>query len=252
MIILIIRLVLNLNNLFIKMKINLLTLCLCIAWQVSAQFVPGENFASRGQEIAWMNAYRKNIKVKKFPTGVVGSPYDTEIFMSGNLFYKGKPSGTLPMRYDSYSDEFQILDEKDSIQAILKDKDVEIELNGEHYVLYDFVEKDVFNQFYFWQKFDGKKIDFLIRKVKWFQAGKPAQNSFVQAFPSKFSDVREYFFKLEGEQPTRISNSKSKFLKALPEEVREDAKQFIDENKLSVRNPDDMLMLIKHLDSKAF
>lgn len=199
-----------------------------------------------------MNAYRKNIKVKKFPTGVVGSPYDTEIFMAGDLFYKGKPSVTLSMRYDTYSDEFQILDEKDSIQAILKDKDVEIELNGEHYMLLDYVEKDVFNQFYFWQKFKGKNISFMVRKVKWFQAGKPAQNSFVQAFPSKFSDVREYFFKLNGEQPTRITGSKNRFLKSLPEEIQDEAKLFIEQNKLSAKNPDDMLMLIKHLDSKAF
>lgn len=199
-----------------------------------------------------MNAYRKNIKVKKFPTGVVGSPYDTEIFMAGDLFYKGKPSVTLSMRYDTYSDEFQILDEKDSIQAILKDKDVEIELNGEHYMLLDYVEKDVFNQFYFWQKFKEKNISFMVRKVKWFQAGKPAQNSFVQAFPSKFSDVREYFFKLNGEQPTRITGSKNRFLKSLPEEIQDEAKLFIEQNKLSAKNPDDMLMLIKHLDSKAF
>lgn len=229
---------------------NIVFICLfAFNFPLFAQFVPGENFASRSQETAWMSSYKKNIRVNKFSEKVIGSPYDKEVFLPGNLYYEGKPSGSLPMRYDSYSDEFQILDVEDSIQAILKDPKIEIELDGEHYVLLDFVEKNVYNQFYFWQQFDGKNIDFLVRKVKWFQPGKPAQNSFVQAFPSKFSDVREYFFKLKGQQPTRINKSKSKFIKSLPEEMQEEAEKFMDENKLSSKSPQEVLMVIKHLDN---
>lgn len=71
-------------------------------FNATAQFVPGENIASRDLEMNWLNAYRKGIKPQKFPTGVIGSPYASEVFVSGEIYFKGELSGTFPLRYDGY------------------------------------------------------------------------------------------------------------------------------------------------------
>jgi hypothetical protein len=217
-------------------------------FNVAAQFVPGGNIASRDLEMAWLNTYRKGIKPQKFPTGVIGSPYASEVFVSGDIYFKGKLSGTFPLRYDGYSDEMQVLDEADSVKAILKTKDIEIVLNQNKYLLFDFVENDFFNQFYFIEVINGDKYDFLMRKIKWFQAGKPAQNSFVKAFPSKFSDVEEYFFKTDTDsQPVRIPSSKRKFLKLLPPALQEATEVYMKENSLSLNSKDDIFKIITFL-----
>ncbi|MDT8413850.1 MAG: hypothetical protein RQ735_00610 [Flavobacteriaceae bacterium] len=230
------------------MKNVLLIIAIGIFFNVSAQFVPGENIASRDLEMAWLNNYRKGIKPQKFPTGVIGSPYASEVFVSGDIYFKGKFSGSFPLRYDGYSDEMQVLDEVDSVKAILKTKDIEIVLNQNRYILFDFVEDDVFNQFYFIELIKGDRYDFLMRKIKWFQAGKPAQNSFVKAFPSKFSDIEEYFFKTDADsQPVRIPSSKRKFLNLLPDTLQEATEVYIKENNLSLKSKEDIVKIVTFL-----
>lgn len=71
--------------------------------------------------------------------------------------------GEFPLRYDVYVDEIQIMNGEE-IGAILKTKDIHVNINGVNYFLLGYVLDEVYKEGYFIEKIKGDNVSLLIKK----------------------------------------------------------------------------------------
>jgi len=191
---------------------------------------------------AWSDVFNKKLKEpdKYVLPNMKGSPYEYKDFTFGKLFYKDNLEGEFPLRYDVYADEIQIMNGEET-GALLKSKDIHVNINGLNYFLLGYVLDEVFREGYFIEKLKGKNTNLLIKKRKFYMEGQPAQNSFIRAVAPKFTDNETYFVRFEGfNQPVYIPKQKRKFIALFPENRKLEIQNYLKENKLNLSNLADL------------
>ena len=190
----------------------------------------------------WSDVFNKKLKEpdKYVLPNMKGSPYEYKDFTFGKLFYKDNLEGEFPLRYDVYADEIQIMNGEET-GALLKSKDIHVNINGLNYFLLGYVLDEVFREGYFIEKLKGKNTNLLIKKRKFYMEGQPAQNSFIRAVAPKFTDNETYFVRFEGvNQPVYIPKQKRKFIALFPENRKLEIQNYLKENKLNLSNLADL------------
>lgn len=191
---------------------------------------------------AWSDVFNKKLKEadKYLLPDLKGSPYEIKNFVFGKLYYKDNLEGEFPMRYDIYSDEIQIMNGEE-IGAILKTKDIHVNIDGLNYFLSGYVMGDIYQEGYFIEKIKGNSASLLIKKQKFFMEGQPAQNSFIRAVAPKFTDNEIYFVRLENDkEPIYIPKQKKKFIDLFPDNRKAAIQDFLKVNKLKLTNLEDL------------
>lgn len=191
---------------------------------------------------AWSDVFNKKLKEadKYLLPDLKGSPYENKNFVFGKLYYKDNLEGEFPLRYDVYSDEIQIMNGEE-IGAILKTKDIHVNINGLNYFLSGYVIDDIYEDGYFIEKIKGNSASLLIKKQKFFMEGQPAQNSFIRAVAPKFTDNENYFVWFNGDkEPIFVPKQKKKFINLFPVDRREDIQNYLKENKTKISNLEDL------------
>ncbi len=191
---------------------------------------------------AWSDVFNKKLKESDKYTlpDMKGSPYEYKDFTFGKLFYKNNLEGEFPLRYDIYADEIQIMNGEET-GALLKTKDIHVNINGLNYFLLGYVLDEVFREGYFIEKLKGKNASLLIKKRKFYMEGQPAQNSFIRAVAPKFTDNETYFGWFEGvNQPVYIPKQKRKFIALFPENRKIEIQKYLKENKLNLSKIEDL------------
>jgi len=114
---------------------------------------------------AWSDVFNKKLKEadRYALPDLKGSPYEYPDFTFGKLFYKNNLEGEFPLRYDVYVDEIQIMNGEE-IGAILKTKDIHVNINGVNYFLLGYVLDEVYKEGYFIEKIKGDNVSLLIKK----------------------------------------------------------------------------------------
>lgn len=190
----------------------------------------------------WSDVFNNKLKVadKYLLPDLKGSPYEQKDFIFGKLFYKNNLEGEFPLRYDVYADEIQIMNGEET-GAILRTKDIHVNINGLNYYLLGYVLDEVFKEGYFIEKVKGKNASLLIKKRKFYMEGQPAQNSFIRAVAPKFTDNEIYFVLFEEkDQPIYLPKQTRKFIALFPEDKKDEIQKFIKENKLKLTNLEDL------------
>lgn len=191
---------------------------------------------------AWSDVFNKKLKEpdKYVLPNMKGSPYEYKDFTFGKLFYKDNLEGEFPVRYDVYADEIQIMNGEE-IGALLKTKDIHVNIKGLNYFLLGYVLDEVFQEGYFIEKLKGKDASLLVKKRKFYMEGQPAQNSFIRAVAPKFTDNEIYFVRFYGaNQPVYIPKQKRKFIALFPENRKVEIQNYLKENKLKLTNLEDL------------
>lgn len=191
---------------------------------------------------AWSDVFNKKLKEpdRYSLPDMKGSPYEYEGFTFGQLFYKNNLEGEFPLRYDVYADEIQIMNGEE-IGAILRTKDIHVNINGLNYFLLNYVLDEVYQEGYFIEKIKGNNASLLIKKRKLYMEGQPAQNSFIRAVAPKFTDDNHYFVRFGGiDEPIYIPKQKKKFIALFPEGRKADIQNFLKENKSRLTNLEDL------------
>jgi len=185
-----------------------------------------------------------------------GSPYTTDEFQPAELFYKNDKIGTIFYRHNALNEEIEIKESKNQqgIRGLNRDKNIIIEVEGKPMRFMTFIDKGgkTMNG-YLTQLVDGEHYDLYRRVHVKFTEGAPAQNSFVKAIPSRFSQFTEYYIQKKGVDRVDELQQKNSKLYALAEnsEQKQLLKAFLKDNNLDVDNEEDLVRLIMFLDRNS-
>lgn len=185
-----------------------------------------------------------------------GSPYTADEFQPAELFYKNDKIGTIFYRHNALNEEIEIKESKNQqgIRGLNRDKNISLQVEGKPMRFMTFIDKGgkTMNG-YLTQLVDGEHYDLYKRVHVKFTEGAPAQNSFVKAIPSRFSQFTEYYVQKQGVDRVDELQQKNSKLYALAEnsEQKQLLKAFLKDNNLDVDNEEDLVRLIMFLDRNS-
>lgn len=228
-----------------------------ITGQVANYGSAGGSANSLGQLEALMGpvAEREN-RTAGILANMQGSPYTSNDFKQGTIFYKEENNGKVFFRYNSYNEEIEIKEVNIAdapLRSLGRDKNIAmVSGDGKSLRFSTFIDKKGLTQNgYLTLLLDGKYALYLRSTAK-FTEGQKAPNSFVKAKAPKFTQFEEYYIEIEGlNRVDEIQLKNSKLLKLLPSEVKPKAQAYIKENKLNIKNIEDLKAILTFLNTEA-
>lgn len=213
--------------------------------------VPSTQFATSGAEAASSELWLKGLGKPINPydeSRVKGSPYYSEGFMPGQVFFNGELMGTFYLRHNAYQDEIQLKKELNDpeFQALAKAVNVGCTLGGKELLYTFFINKKGEQQSgYLIKLSEGKNYTLYTRKIKKFMEGKTSGNSLARNVPPRFIDEEEWYLgTATSNKKSEIEKSKNKFINLFDENHRAAISEFIKKEKLRTDNERDLLLTI--------
>lgn len=245
-----------------SIKIITLSLSIFACSVASAQFagqapaLTGDGGASGANQaiIGYLNGSIMDKKNKKLNVeDFQGSPYTNNEFQPTVLFDKDKKVGEFYYRYNAYNGEIEIksspIDE--NIGSLSRDKSLAILENGNRLSFKTFIDKNnnTLNG-YLATLVDGSPYKLYERTTVKYTEGVPAANSFLRPTPNKFTQFTEYYIEKEGgNRIDEIELSNRKIISVLNGADREKVKKYLKENKVKVRDLQDLKAIVALLNS---
>ncbi|WP_027078341.1 hypothetical protein [Maribacter antarcticus] len=188
--------------------------------------------------------------------GLSGSPYTSNEFKQGTVYYKEENTGKVYFRYNSYNEEIEIKKtnlKDEPLKSLGRDKNITIvNTNNKALRFSTFIDRKGLTQNgYLTLLVDGDYALYLRNTAK-FTEGQKSPNSFVKATPAKFSQYEEYYLEIKGiSRVDEIEFKTKKFLKLLPEEVQISAATYLKQEDIKIKELVDVKKLISYLNSKS-
>ncbi len=184
-----------------------------------------------------------------------GSPYTNDAFQKTTLFYGEDNLGELFYRYNALNQEIEIkLENKEGIRALGKDKKIAVLVDGKKTSFKTFIDQkgNTLNGYLTELTLDSDVRLYKRQHVKYTE-GKKAENSFVQAVPSKFTPYTEYYLEINGQNRIdEIVLKNKRFLAMLPQQFRKDLQGYLKDNKLNIKNEYDLIQAVRFLNQQPF
>ena len=233
--------------------------CLSIVFISNAQAVVGE---PNQYESTWRSVQVirdiLNKKSKDNPIDfkdIKGSPYLNQKFKMGEYVANGKSLGNFYLRYNIYSDEIEVIDEKElnisdgeikDLGAFLKIDDSHAIIDNQKFNLVNYVDKnDDFQKAYFQELYSNNGTTLLKRFRCVLTPAQKAQTFNEADRAAKFNIYEDYYLQTkESQYPELLSLKKSKIVKAFKGKEKS-AKEYIATNKLNLKKEDDLVKLIQ-------
>ena len=130
-----------------------------------------------------------------------GSPYVSNYFQKTEVYYKDEKVGDLYYRYNALNEEIEIKEspQNPGIRALGRDKSITLMVDNKPMSFKTFIDvKGNTMNGYLTHLVNGETYDLYKRIHVKFTEGSPAQNSFVKATPSRFSQFIEYYVQKKG------------------------------------------------------
>lgn len=244
------------------MNLNKLSLLICaiallvFALPAKAQGVSPsfDHFGGSGRVADYFKELRskRNVDPRGLPT--VGSKYISEKFKPCNIYYKDQLIGEFIYRHNAFNDEIEIrsvniADTTVSSLIIVRNIWVEDISTKKKLGVMTFQNEDesLRNGYLYPIVNEGSFQLYFKNQVKYTEGTVPA-NSFVRPTPNRFTHFRRYFLKLDDKPMAfQLDKSKSSFLKHLSKEQKELAKAFMKENRISMKDEEDLEALVNYL-----
>lgn len=194
---------------------------------------------------------RKNKTAERFKS-IQGSPYTSNTFLPGNVYYKEENTGSVFYRYNAYNEEIEIKTqnlEDAPIRGLSRDKNIAvIGVDGRQVRFSTFIDKRNRTQNgYLTLVQDGKFKLYERNNVKYTE-GQPAPNPFIKAVPPKFSQFKEYYLEIEGNNRVdEVELKNKKLLKLLPADMKASTQQYLKENKIKIKDIQDLMAVVTYL-----
>lgn len=202
---------------------------------------------------------RSQEEVLAASTGIdefAGSPYVNDAFKPVNVYYEDDLMDKLYYRYNALNEEIEIKKTalpEETPQRLLADKAIHLDIEGNPLSFKTFIDrkKNTLNG-YLTLMVDGESYDLYRRVRVKFTEGQKAQNSFVMAKPNRFSHFIEYYYQKEGvNRIDELKPSNSGLLKILPNELKSEAKQFLKEGNLNLKEEQDLIKTFEFLNTAS-
>ena len=130
-----------------------------------------------------------------------GSPYVSNDFQKTEVYYNDEKVGDIYYRHNALNEEIEIKEspQNPGIRALSRDKSISLMNDGKPMSFKTFIDaKGNTMNGYLTHLVDGETYDLYKRVYVKFTQGSPAQNSFVKATPSRFSQFVEYYVQKKG------------------------------------------------------
>ena len=227
-----------------------------------------ENFSGSATEGAVFAKMRKTRSYgNDLPT--VGSPYVNENFAEGEVFYKDKSLGIYLYRHNAFNDEVEVVKPGDESIKYVKDEQGNfVPAEGESSSLAtikEIVLKDKENGLslslttinnedgairnaYLYTLASGKSYNLYFQNRVGFKEGVRAVNSMVRTTPNRFTHFQEFYIQKNNEEVAYFFSGKKKDLeKVLKQGDNNQALEVINEQRLKIKNREDLIILINEL-----
>lgn len=197
---------------------------------------------------------KRVVDVNGLPT--VGSIYINEEFKPCKVYYKDEFQGEYLYRHNAFNDEIEIrstnlTDKMVSSLLIVKNLWLEDTSTNKRMGVMTFQNPDQsLRNGYLYPIVDQGMYQLYYKNQVKYTEGAQAANSFVRPTPNRFTHFKRYFLKIQDKEIAfPLDKSKSSILKQLPKELRDKAKDFMKENKISMKSEEDLAKLITFLNS---
>lgn len=181
---------------------------------------------------------------------IQGTVYDNEEFVKGYIYYRYKPYGEYPLRYDAFNDEVELKrGAGNEIEALFKIEAISCRVNNEKFNFTSFRNfTGELKKGYLITLFGGERYTLYERRTKIFKEGKPAKTSLQNSFPHRFLDEKTYFVAVGTELPFQIKTSKKDILSLAEVDEKGRLKDFLKQNTINVRDKKGLIQAIMYLD----
>ncbi|WP_372945147.1 hypothetical protein [Muriicola sp.] len=195
--------------------------------------------------------------VRHFVGAEVGTPFESESFEKGQVWYEDENLGEFYYRYNIFSQEIELkrtLLPEEKHQALIRDPKVALVLPGrnkEYRYLPFITTKGSKNEDYLIRIYKGSSLELFKHQESKFTEAKPAANSMVSATPSKFTTFTSYFLQFRGEPIREVSQKKNKFLKEIDSRWSTDMKEFMKKENTDLSDEAMLIKAVSYLDMLA-
>lgn len=185
---------------------------------------------------------------------ISGSPYTSNDFKPGTLYYKGDNSGKVYYRYNSYNEEIELKKgnlKDEPLQSLSRDKNISlVGVDGKALRFSTFIDKNGLTQNGYLTLLKDGDYALYLRNTAKFTESQKAPNSFVKAIPAKFSQYEEYYLEIKGiKRVDEIQFKNKKFLKLLPDDVRISTENYLKKEGTKIKDIDDVKKVLAYLNT---
>ena len=221
-----------------------------------ATYTPGVGAETDGLYLYAMGAISDKMDKLNYEDGSIeGSPYMSNTFEKGQLFYGDEAVGTVYFRYNAYNEEIEIKQtnlEEEPIRGLSKDKKIRLVSKGESMSFRTFVDKSGNTKNGYMTILDEGEYNLYKHLRVTFKEAKRAENSLVKGAPAKFFQTTEYY--LEKPADKRIDyvdlNNK-KIVQVVDGDKANELKAFLKENKVKIKTEEDLIKVVGFLNGKS-
>lgn len=233
-------------------KITFYTIVFSLLFSLSAEAqIWDREFVSGLNQIDQNNKRQTKFDKYTLEEGVVGTPYNNQNFLLGNV-YRGNAlfATNVALRYNAVADEMEIKESLESAdedtRVLPKDPEIFAKIENDIYVFVPFQGK-IEDGGYFHVMFEGKKLDLYKKLIKKVIAGRKASSSFTQDIPTEFRDESQYFLVTKNGRFFQLPEDKKKKFDIFGAN-KEKVLQYAKDNGLNPSEEKDLLTIIKYYD----
>lgn len=197
----------------------------------------------------------KTAKSSFLDDSIEGSPYMSNSFSSGKLYYGDELVGDIYYRYNAYNEEMEVKQsnlENERIRGLSKDKKIKLVVLGKPMSFKTFVDKSGNTKNgYMTLLADGDYKLYKHLKVT-FKEAKKAENTFVKSTPAKFSQYTEYYLEHpDGKRIDQIELNNKKLIQLVEANKSNELKSFLKENNIKVKDENDLYQVFNFLNNTS-
>lgn len=181
---------------------------------------------------------------------IKGSPYLAETFKKASVYYGDQLLGSLYARYNAFSKEMEIKRttlEEEAYRALTKDEKIKIVFGDKEMQYASFIDDSgKRHNDYLISMTAGNNYQLYQRYIVNFVEGKEAENSMVNAIPSRFTNSTEYYLKdMNTALVSQIPTKKSKVIALFKNSDKIQLTNLIKKNSLNLKKENDLITLFE-------
>lgn len=185
---------------------------------------------------------------------VQGSQYYNDEFELSDLKYFGSKLESIGyMRYDAYNDIIEMASTPDIERSeiiLLKNSDVIATINKKEYVFLEYDEEDIKNKKgYMIRLFSGNNYSLYQKMVKILKEAEKTKAGITESQPPRYVSKTDFYIQKRDQKPQLIRISKKRLIDFF--ENQNEIKEFINKNKLKVREIESIILIIEFANKLA-
>jgi hypothetical protein len=185
---------------------------------------------------------------------VQGSQYYNDEFELSDLKYFGNKLESIGyMRYDAYNDVIEMASTPDLERSeiiLLKNSDVIATINKKEYVFLEYDEEDIKNKKgYMIRLYNGNNYSLYQKRVKIFKEAEKTKAGITESQPPRYVSKTDFYIQTRDQKPQLIKVSKKRLIDFFKNQG--EIKEFINKNKLKVREIESIISIIDFANKTA-